>query len=76
MITYEYPLVERIRTMLRLEDLFERARFYVDRTEAPEHHSALLTLFEILDVTGPRTRAQAARTSSPISSRSSSVRSR
>ncbi|MET0681043.1 MAG: cell division protein ZapD, partial [Burkholderiales bacterium] len=52
MITYEYPLVERIRTMLRLEDLFERARFYVDRTEAPEHHAALLTLFEILDVTG------------------------
>ena len=52
MITYEYPLVERIRTMLRLEDLFERARFYLERTEAPEHHAALLTLFEILDVTG------------------------
>jgi len=51
-ITYEYPLVERIRTMLRLEDLFERARFYLERTEAPEHHAALLTLFEILDVTG------------------------
>jgi len=50
-ITYEYPLVERIRTLLRLEDLFERARFFLDRTEPPEHHAALLTLFEILDVT-------------------------
>ena len=36
MITYEYPLVERIRTMLRLEDLFERARFYLERTEATD----------------------------------------
>jgi cell division protein ZapD len=49
-ITYEYPLVERIRTMLRLEDLFERARFFLDRSEAPEHHAALLTLFEVLEV--------------------------
>jgi len=50
-ITYEYPLVERIRTLLRLEDLFERARFFLERTEAPEHHAALLTLFEVLEVT-------------------------
>jgi cell division protein ZapD len=49
-ITYEYPLVERIRTMLRLEDLFERARFFLDRSEPPEHHAALLTLFEVLEV--------------------------
>jgi cell division protein ZapD len=49
-ITYEYPLVERIRTMLRLEDLFERARFFLDRGEPPEHHAALLTLFEVLEV--------------------------
>ena len=52
MITYEYPLNERIRTLLRLEDLFERARFYLARTEPHEHHVALLTLFEILEVTG------------------------
>jgi cell division protein ZapD len=49
-ITYEYPLVERIRTMLRLEDLFERARFFLDRSAPPEHHAALLTLFEIMEV--------------------------
>jgi cell division protein ZapD len=51
-ITYDYPLVERIRTLLRLEDLFERARFFSERTEPPEHHAALLTLFEILEVAG------------------------
>ena len=27
MITYEYPLNERVRTLLRLEDLYERVRF-------------------------------------------------
>ena len=52
MITYEYPLVERIRTMLRLEHLFERGRFFLERTDPVEHHSALLTLFEILEVAG------------------------
>ncbi len=49
-ITYEYPLVERIRTMLRLEDLFERARFFLERTDPAEHHAALLSLFEVLEV--------------------------
>ena len=52
MITYEYPLNERIRTLLRLEDMFERARYFVERTEALEHHAALLTLFEIMEVAG------------------------
>ena len=28
-ITYEYPLNERIRTLLRLEDLFERSRHFI-----------------------------------------------
>ncbi len=52
MITYEYPLNERIRTLLRLEDLFERGRHFVERTEPLEHHAALVTLFEILEVAG------------------------
>ena len=50
MITYEYPLNERIRTLLRLEDLFERSRHFIARTEPHDHHVALLTLFEILEV--------------------------
>ena len=50
MITYEYPLNERIRTLLRLEDLFERSRHFIARTDPHDHHMALLTLFEILEV--------------------------
>ena len=46
MITYEYPLNERIRTLLRLEDLFERSRHFIARTDPHDHHMALLTLFE------------------------------
>mgnify|MGYP000046289910 CR=1 FL=1 len=51
-ISYEYPLNERIRTLLRLEDLYRKlAHFH--RGEAPQdHHVALLTLFEILEVAG------------------------
>ena len=49
-ITYEYPLNERIRTLLRLEDLFERSRHFIARTDPLDHHVALLTLFEILEV--------------------------
>jgi cell division protein ZapD len=51
-ITYEYPLNERIRTLLRLEDLFERSRHFIARTDPHDHHVALLTLFEILEVAG------------------------
>jgi cell division protein ZapD len=51
-ICYEHPLNERIRTLLRLEDLFNRVAFFSSREEAFEHHTALVTLFEILDVTG------------------------
>ena len=50
MIVYEYPLNERIRTLLRLEDLFERARHFLAGQNPLEHHVALLTLFEILEV--------------------------
>jgi cell division protein ZapD len=49
-ITYEYPFNERIRTLLRLEDLFDRARYFLAREDALDNHAALLTLFEILEV--------------------------
>jgi cell division protein ZapD len=49
-IVYEYPLNERVRTLLRLEDLFERIRFFLAREESADHHVALITLFEILEV--------------------------
>ena len=50
MITFEYPLNERIRTLMRLEDLYERTAFFQAREDAHDHHVALVTLFEILDV--------------------------
>lgn len=52
MITYEYPLNERIRTLLRLEDLFERTLHFINGSSPQEHHVALITLFEILEVAG------------------------
>jgi len=52
LITYEYPLSERIRTLLRLEDLFDKAQFFMARHESLDHHSALLSIFEIIDVAG------------------------
>lgn len=52
MILYEYPFNERIRTLLRIEDLFERFAFFLAQEDAREHHVALTTLFEIAEVTG------------------------
>jgi len=51
-ITYEYPFNERIRTLLRLEDLFDKAAHFMRGETQYEHHVSLLTLFEILDVAG------------------------
>lgn len=50
MINYEYPLSERIRTLLRLEDLYERVQYFTAKADAQEHHVALLCIFEILEV--------------------------
>jgi len=51
-ISYEYPLNERIRTLLRLEDLYARLEHF-GRSDGPqEHHFALLTLFDVLEVAG------------------------
>jgi cell division protein ZapD len=51
-ITYEYPFNERTRTLLRLEDLFENATYFMQQDGAREHHVALLTIFEVLEVAG------------------------
>lgn len=50
MIHYEYPLSERIRTLLRLEDLFDRFDAHAGSPDAYAHHAALLTLFEMAEV--------------------------
>ncbi|MDD2702287.1 MAG: cell division protein ZapD [Sideroxydans sp.] len=50
MISYEFPLNERVRTLLRLEDLFMRIERFILRAECEDHHAALGVLFEILEV--------------------------
>jgi cell division protein ZapD len=49
-VCYEFPLNERVRTMLRLEDLFDRLGHYASANHPFQHHAALLTLFEIMEV--------------------------
>lgn len=49
-ILYEYPFNERIRTYLRLEHLFRRLGELVPRESALDHHYALTTIFEVMDV--------------------------
>jgi cell division protein ZapD len=49
-ILYEYPFNERIRTYLRLEHLCQRLWALVARHDALDHHFALATIFEIMDV--------------------------
>ncbi len=49
-ILYEYPFNERIRTYLRLEQLFLRLGKLMERPDALDHHFALGTIFEVMDV--------------------------
>jgi len=48
---YEFPLNERIRTWMRLEDLFDKAMFFIESEDGRSHHAGLLAIFEIVDVT-------------------------
>jgi cell division protein ZapD len=50
LIVYEYPFNESIRTMLRLEHLFDRLGQLIERDAPVDHHHALGTIFEIMDV--------------------------
>jgi len=50
-VLYEYPFNERVRTLLRLEDLFEKLQYFCGQEHGFCHHAALLKLFEILEVT-------------------------
>jgi len=49
-ISYEYPLNEKMRTLLRLEDLFSKVELFMSRDSSYDHHAAVSTLFEILEV--------------------------
>ncbi|MBI5329157.1 MAG: cell division protein ZapD [Betaproteobacteria bacterium] len=51
MTIFEFPLNERIRTWLRLEDLFEKAIFFIHAEDSRSHHAALQAIFELVDMT-------------------------
>jgi cell division protein ZapD len=51
-LLYEYPLNERVRALLRVEYLFDRLAHHLEAEHAWDHHAALMTLFEILEVCG------------------------
>ena len=50
MIVYEFPFNESMRTLLRLEHLLGRLGELLVRESAIDHHHALATLFEVMDV--------------------------
>ena len=52
LIVYEYPFNERIRTLLRLEDLYVKFKFFVVQDNPLQHHVALATIYEMLEVAG------------------------
>ena len=50
MIRYEHPLNERIRTLMRLEDVHSRLAVFAAGDLPQDHPAALLSLFEIADI--------------------------
>jgi len=49
-ISYDFPLNERVRTLLRLEDLYAKMSYFSEKASAADHNAALNVLFEILEV--------------------------
>ncbi len=50
MSSYEFPFNERIRTLLRLEDLFSKILLNVAAGHQHNHHNAIITLLQMLDI--------------------------
>lgn len=50
MSSYEFPFNERIRTLLRIEDLFTKVLINVEAGHQHNHHSALMSLLQMLDM--------------------------
>jgi cell division protein ZapD len=48
--SYEFPFNERIRTSLRLEDLFSKVLLNIESDQSIHHHNAMLSFFQILDI--------------------------
>ncbi len=49
-ITYEQPLNERMRTLLRMEELLLRCRFFLAGESRWDTHSTLMTMLELVEL--------------------------
>jgi len=49
-ISYDFPLNERIRTLLRLEDLYAKMAYFSEKASPADHHAGLNVMFEIMEV--------------------------
>jgi cell division protein ZapD len=49
-ILYEFPFNERTRTYLRLQQMFDRLGTLMSRPDPVDHHFALITLFEVMEI--------------------------
>lgn len=52
MTCFEFPITERTRTLLRLEQVYQRLVFFIAQDAANCHHAALMALFEVLEAAG------------------------
>jgi cell division protein ZapD len=48
--SYEFPFNERVRTYLRLEDLFTKVLHHVNVGHEFNHHAALVSILQMLDI--------------------------
>jgi len=51
MVIYEYPFNELVRSLLRLEYLFERFHYYVEKDDARDMHPAIPLIFDLGEIT-------------------------
>lgn len=49
-ILYEYPCNERVRSLLRVEHLFDRLFFFAKAGDPHHHQISVATLFDLLDI--------------------------
>lgn len=53
-MTFEFPCNERIRSLLRIENLAKRCFDFTEQTTITDHTAALWSLFELFDLVGGR----------------------
>lgn len=52
MTSFEFPVTERTRTLLRLEQVYQRLVFFIAQDTENDHHAAMMALFEVLESAG------------------------